>query len=269
MLGKIQQRHLMILLSAFAVFICYIDRINMSVAIIPMAEEFGWGPQMQGTVLSSFFVGYLLLQIVGGTLADRYGAKVVLGTGVLLWSLFTMLTPLAASFGLGILILNRILMGMGEAVTFPSIYALLARWVPASERARAMGAINSGIPLGTVFALLATPLIVRVYGWEWAFYSFGLIGIIWFFVWQKLASSQPADHTNITAKELAHIQSEGEPSKAETAPPILSLLKSPAIRAIMVAHFCNNWSLFLLLTWLPTFINKGLGVDYASVGMFT
>ncbi|MFT6693151.1 MAG: ACS family sodium-dependent inorganic phosphate cotransporter, partial [Neolewinella sp.] len=123
MLGKIQQRHLMILLSAFAVFICYIDRINMSVAIIPMAEDFGWGPQMQGTVLSSFFVGYLLLQIVGGTLADRYGAKVVLGTGVLLWSLFTMLTPLAASFGLGILILNRILMGMGEAVTFPSIYA--------------------------------------------------------------------------------------------------------------------------------------------------
>ena len=151
MFAKIQQRHLMILLSAFAVFICYIDRINMSVAIIPMAEEFGWGPQMQGTVLSSFFVGYLLLQIVGGTLADRYGAKVVLGTGVLLWSLFTILTPLAASFGLGILILNRILMGMGEAVTFPSIYALLARWVPSSERARAMGAINSGIPLGTQY----------------------------------------------------------------------------------------------------------------------
>ena len=269
MFAKIQQRHLMILLSAFAVFICYIDRINMSVAIIPMAEEFGWGPQMQGTVLSSFFVGYLLLQIVGGTLADRYGAKVVLGTGVLLWSLFTILTPLAASFGLGILILNRILMGMGEAVTFPSIYALLARWVPSSERARAMGAINSGIPLGTVFALLATPLIVQSYGWEWAFYSFGLIGVVWFFAWQKLASSQPSDHLNITAKELAHIQSEGEPSKTETAPPILSLLKSPAVRAIMVAHFCNNWSLFLLLTWLPTFINKGLGVDYASVGMFT
>jgi MFS family permease len=269
MFAKIQQRHLMVLLSAFAVFICYIDRINMSVAIIPMAEEFGWGPQMQGTVLSSFFVGYLLLQIVGGTLADRYGAKVVLGTGVLLWSLFTILTPLAASFGLGILILNRILMGMGEAVTFPSIYALLARWVPSSERARAMGAINSGIPLGTVFALLATPLIVQSYGWEWAFYSFGLIGVVWFFAWQKLASSQPSDHLNITAKELAHIQLEGEPSKTETAPPILSLLKSPAVRAIMVAHFCNNWSLFLLLTWLPTFINKGLGVDYASVGMFT
>lgn len=269
MFKKVPQRHLVILMSAIAVFICYIDRINISVAIIPMSEEFGWGPQIQGTVLSSFFVGYLLLQIAGGKLADRFGGKVVLGIGVLMWSLFTILTPISASFGIAILILNRILMGMGEAVTFPSIYALLARWVPDSERARAMGAVNSGIPLGTVFALLATPWIVQTFGWEWAFYSFGIIGILWFFVWQKLISSTPVDNPNISSGELAHIQSEGEPSKIDKAPPLKILIKSPAIRAIMVAHFCNNWSLFLLLSWLPTFINKGLGVDYASVGMFT
>ena len=130
MFAKTQQRYRLVSLSMLAVFICYIDRINMSVAIIPMAEEFGWGPQMQGMVLSSFFVGYLVLQILGGTLADRFGGKVVLGTGVVLWSLFTVLTPLAASFGLTILIINRVLMGMGEAVTFPSIYSLLARWIP-------------------------------------------------------------------------------------------------------------------------------------------
>jgi MFS family permease len=248
MFKKVPQRHLVILMSAIAVFICYIDRINISVAIIPMSEEFGWGPQIQGTVLSSFFVGYLLLQIAGGKLADRFGGKVVLGIGVLMWSLFTILTPISASFGIAILILNRILMGMGEAVTFPSIYALLARWVPDSERARAMGAVNSGIPLGTVFALLATPWIVQTFGWEWAFYSFGIIGILWFFVWQKLISSTPVDNPNISSGELAHIQSEGEPSKIDKAPPLKILIKSPAIRAIMVAHFCNNWSLFLLLS---------------------
>lgn len=104
-------------------------------------------------------------------------------------------------------------MGMGEAVTFSSIYALLARWVPGSERARAMGVINSGIPLGTVFALLITPLIVQKYGWEWAFYSIGLIGIVWFIAWRKLASSQPTEHRNIKATELAYIQSEGKPIK--------------------------------------------------------
>ena len=269
MFAKTQQRYRLVSLSMLAVFICYIDRINMSVAIIPMAEEFGWGPQMQGMVLSSFFVGYLVLQILGGTLADRFGGKVVLGTGVVLWSLFTVLTPLAASFGLTILIINRVLMGMGEAVTFPSIYSLLARWIPQSERARAMGFINSGIPLGTVVALVVTPIIVQAWGWPWAFYLFGALGIVWFFAWQKYVTSEPGKHPDISPEELAHIQSEGEPTKAEGAPPLWKLIKSPAIVAIMVAHFCNNWSLFLMLTWLPTFINKGLGVDYASVGWFT
>ena len=269
MLRQIPRRYSLVSLSMLAVFICYIDRVNMSVAIIPMAEEFGWGPAKQGTVLSSFFVGYLLLQILGGTHADRFGGKVVLGLGVILWTLFTLLTPIAASIGLSILILNRILMGMGEAVTFPSIYALLARWVPISERSRAMGVINSGIPLGTVFALIVTPMIVEAYGWPWAFYSFAILGFIWAVVWFRVTTSKPDQHPRISAQELAHIQADGEPSKTESAPPLLKLLKSPAILAIMVAHFCNNWSLFLLLTWLPTFINKGLGVDYASIGYFT
>jgi MFS transporter, ACS family, solute carrier family 17 (sodium-dependent inorganic phosphate cotransporter), other len=97
-------------------------------------------------VLSSFFVGYLLLQVAGGLLADRFGGKAVLGAGVLLWSLFTVLTPPAAYLGLTALIITRVLMGMGEAVTFPSIYTLYSRWVPLAERARAVALANSGIP---------------------------------------------------------------------------------------------------------------------------
>ena len=91
--GQQSRRVHVALLAFLAVFICYIDRVNISVAIIPMAEDLGWGMQQQGTVLSAFFAGYILLQVVGGRLADRYGGKAVLGTGVVLWSLFTMLTP--------------------------------------------------------------------------------------------------------------------------------------------------------------------------------
>lgn len=269
MLRQLQQRHLLVSLLMLSVFICYIDRVNMSVAIIPMAEEFGWGPAMQGSVLSSFFVGYLLLQIPGGTLADRFGGKVVLGLGVVLWSLFTLLTPMAAAVGLSILIINRVLMGMGEAVTFPSIYALLARWVPLSERSRAMGFINSGIALGTVFALIVAPMIVQSYGWQWVFYSFGAIGFIWAIFWYRHTASRPDQHPRVSPEELSHIHSQLQHDTTESAPPLTRLLKNPAMLAIMVAHFCNNWSLFLLLSWLPTFINKGLGVDYSSVGYFT
>ncbi len=263
------RRTVVVLLSFLSVFVCYMDRVNISVAIIPMAEELGWTPQTQGTVLSSFFIGYLLLQIVGGRLADRFGGKIVLGAGVLLWSLFTVITPPAAYLGLGVLIATRIAMGMGEAVTFPSIYSLYGRWIPLSERSRAVGFSNSGIPLGTVFALVLTPYIVAALGWEWAFYLFGGLGVLWFAVWQPNVTSDPANHPRISPEELARIQAEAPVAAAGSSPTVATFLGSVSVWAIVVAHFCNNWSLYVLLSWLPTFVNKGLGVDFAAVGWFT
>jgi ACS family sodium-dependent inorganic phosphate cotransporter len=103
-----RHRYTLVLLCFCATFICYIDRTNISVAIIPMAKQFGWGPERQGTVLSAFFAGYLLTQVLGGRLADRFGGKLVLAGGVILWSLFTIVTPLAASLGFSVLILARV-----------------------------------------------------------------------------------------------------------------------------------------------------------------
>lgn len=268
-LAGLPQRHTVVLLSFLAVFVCYIDRVNISVAIIPMAEDLGWDRGTQGLVLSSFFIGYLMLQIGGGYLADRLGGKLVLGAGVLIWSLFTVLTPPAAFLGLAVLILARIGMGMGEAVTFPSIYSLYGRWLPLSERSRAVGLTNSGIPFGTVFALIMTPYIVEAFGWEWAFYLFGAVGVLWYLAWQRLATSRPEGHPAISAAELAHIQNgRGDGDSDAPAPPWYGFLKHRAVWAIIVAHFCNNWSLYVLLSWLPTFVNQGLGVDYKSVGWF-
>jgi MFS transporter, ACS family, solute carrier family 17 (sodium-dependent inorganic phosphate cotransporter), other len=263
------RRYHVVLLSFLAVFICYIDRVNISVAIIPMAADLGWNLQTQGLVLSSFFLGYLLLQVVGGQLADRFGGKAVLAAGVLLWSLFTILTPPAAMLGLGVLIATRILMGMGEAVTFPSIYSLYSRWVPLTERSRAVGLANSGIPLGTVFALVVTPYIVQAWGWEWAFYLFGILGAVWYAFWRRMVTASPADHPAISAEELAEIEAGATPKASTDHVPWKALMTSMPVWAIIVAHFCNNWSLYVLLSWLPTFVNKGLGVDYASVGWVT
>jgi ACS family sodium-dependent inorganic phosphate cotransporter len=264
----IPRRTVVVLLAFLSVFVCYIDRVTISVAIIPMAEDFGWSPRTQGTVLSSFFMGYLMLQIVGGRLADRFGGKIVLGTGVLLWSLFTVLTPSAALAGFGILLAVRVAMGMGEALTFPSIYSIYGRWIPLQERSRAVGLANSGIPLGTIFALVATPYIVERLGWEWAFYLFGAVGVLWFAAWQRLVTAEPCQHARIRARELALIEA-GAPTVAVGArPPLTTFLAHAPIWAIIVAHFCNNWSLYVLLSWLPTFVNKGLGVDYSAVGWF-
>ena len=262
------RRRWLVLLCFVAVFVCYADRTNISVAIIPMAHDLGWDKSVQGMVLSSFFVGYLLLQIVGGRLADRFGGKAVLTTGVLVWSLFTVLTPPAAMAGLWVLIAVRIGMGLGEAVTFPSIYALYSRWVPLGERARAVALANSGIPFGSIAALVLTPIIVVWLGWPWVFYLFGVLGLLWYLVWQPSVASTPQEHPHVGEEERALIERELGDSKP-VALPLLTFLRLPAVWAIVICHFCNNWSLYVLMNWLPTYFTEGLGVDYAAVGWFT
>jgi ACS family sodium-dependent inorganic phosphate cotransporter len=264
-----QTRYTMVGMCALATFICYIDRVNISVAIIPMAEEFGWDQGTRGLILASFFLGYLLTQIAGGWLADRYGGKLVLGVGVLFWSAFTIITPPAAFAGLALLLISRVGMGLGEAVTFPSIYSLFARWLPITERTRAIGLNASAIPLGTVFALVLTPIIVLALGWEWVFYLFGATGIVWYFFWRALASTEPQDHPRVTAQELQLIEA-GQSNADESQPPrIRAMLGSTAVWAIIVSHFCSNWGGYVLLSWLPTYFTEGLGVDFAAVGVAT
>jgi MFS family permease len=249
-----------------AIFLCYIDRVNISVAIIPMAKQFGWDKTAQGTVMSAFFIGYLLTQIAGGWLADRFGGKPVLAGGVVVWSLFTALTPPAAAGGFAALIAARIGMGVGEGVSFPSIYSLFSRWVPAQERSRAVGLVFSAIPLGTVFALTVTPWIVIHFGWPWAFYSFAALGVFWVAIWQAQVTSSPEQNPRVSPAELRQVQ--GDAGAASTRPPLSALLGSTAVWAIIVCHFCNNWSGYVLLSWLPTYLNERLDVDLASVGLF-
>ncbi|MFT4563866.1 MAG: ACS family sodium-dependent inorganic phosphate cotransporter, partial [Gammaproteobacteria bacterium] len=131
----------------FGTFICYIDRVNISLAAIAMQDQFGWSDTTKGYVLSSFFIGYMATQVAGGALANRLGGKIVLGFAVLWWSVFTILTPPAAFVSLGILIVTRILMGFGEGMAFPSMYNLYGRWIPAAEKSRIVAVTFSGISL--------------------------------------------------------------------------------------------------------------------------
>jgi ACS family sodium-dependent inorganic phosphate cotransporter len=251
-----------------ATFVCYIDRVNISVAIIPMARDLGWDVATQGAILSSFYIGYLLMQIGGGRLADRYGGKLILGLGVLIWSLFTIITPAAAFMGLFALFAARIGMGLGEAVTFPSIYSLVTRWFPHDEKVKAVAFNASGIPIGTVFALIVTPLIVLYLGWEWAFYLFGAVGVLWYLAWNRLVTADPESHPRISETERAYLAERAQTSGvAGEAPPISTFLKNKAVWAIIVAHFCNNWTLYVVLSWLPKYVNEGLGVAFAAVGV--
>jgi MFS family permease len=265
----IPERFKLVFMSFLAIFICYIDRVNISVAIIPMQQQFGWSEAQVGIVFSSFYFGYMFTMILGGYLADKYGGKYVLGLGVLAWSLFTFLTPIFAYQGFFAIFLIRVLLGLGEGVAFPSIHSLYARWIPFTERTRVIAITNSGISAGTVFGFAVTTIIITMYSWELVFYLFGLLGIIWSFFWFKGFSSMPSENKKISNDELSKILNEAPSSENVKKVPFKNLISNLPFLAITVATFCNNWVLFTFISYMPKYVNSdisigGLGLSLES-----
>ena len=264
------KRYVLVFLCFCAVFVCYIDRVNISVAAISMQEQFGWSETVKGVVLSSFFIGYMIFQVPSGYLANRYGGKIILGVAVLWWSLFTILTPVAASTSLPLLIVVRIMMGLGEAAMFPSAYNLFGHWVPLTERSRAVSLLLSGAPIGTVFALATTGWLVTAHGWPSIFYVFGLAGVVWAYFWFYKAYSKPEDHPAISDSEKV-ILGECQPIKGGNSDviPLHRLLSMSPVWALIINHFCSNWGIYMLLAWLPSYFKKVQGISIEYVGLYS
>jgi len=247
--------------------ICYMDRINISVTAPMIMKELGWDEAALGIILSSFFVGYTLLQIPGGWLADRFGGKLILSCGVLWWSLFTLITPLARSVtGMAAF---RTLMGLGEGVNFPSIQSLTARWIPAGERSRVMGFILSGISVGNIIAFPLATWIMLTLGWRYVFYVFSVFGFIWCAFWIRLAANRPEEHRTISTAELAYIQANRPPVASAKRVPWKDLLTRSPVWALIINHFCVSWGFFMFLTWLPTYLVKAHGFSIKEMGIYS
>ena len=244
-----------VFLCGAAVLISYLDRTNISVAAIPMQAQFGWTETAKGWVLSAFFVGYLAFMAASGALANRYGGKIVLGGAVLWWSIFTALTPPAALVSFSTLIAARIALGIGEAAVFPASVNMIGRWVPAANRSRAVALFTSALSVGTMISLPVTGWLVRDHGWPMPFYAFGALGLIWAVVWFTTVSSGRSPDV--------------EPPTADRAIPWGRLLRSRAVWAIIINHFCSNWALYVLLAWLPSYFKTTFNVSLANAGLLS
>ncbi len=264
-----EKRHNIVFLCFCAVFVCYIDRVNISVAIIPMQEAFGWSDTIKGVVLSSFFVGYMIMQAPSGWLTNHIGVKIVLGLAVLWWSLFTILTPIAAFLSLPILIAVRIAMGLGEAAMFPATYGMFGYWVPESERSRSVSFLLSGIPLGTLFALTTTGWIVTRFGWPYVFYIFGFLGIIWTTIWYFKSTNYPYEYPGISDREKNLLGTLNQNQHETKTIPWREIFSHKAVIVLFINHFCSNWGLYLLLAWLPSYFRDVQSLSITSAGIYS
>ncbi|XP_020219290.1 ascorbate transporter, chloroplastic [Cajanus cajan] len=262
------KRWVVVLLCFAAFLLCNMDRVNMSIAILPMSQEFNWNSATVGLIQSSFFWGYLLTQIIGGIWADKLGGKVVLGFGVVWWSIATVLTPIAARLGLPCLLIMRAFMGIGEGVAMPAMNNILSKWIPVSERSRSLALVYSGMYLGSVTGLAFSPLLIQKFGWPSVFYSFGSLGSIWFAIWLSKAYSSPKEDPDLGAEEKKLILGGNVSKEPVSVIPWKLILSKAPVWALIISHFCHNWGTFILLTWMPTYYNQVLKFNLTESGLF-
>ncbi|KAM7511974.1 hypothetical protein LguiB_010849 [Lonicera macranthoides] len=261
------KRWLIVLLCFSAFLLCNMDRVNMSIAILPMSKEFNWNSATVGLIQSSFFWGYLLTQIVGGIWADKIGGKLVLGFGVVWWSVATVLTPIAARIGLPFLLITRAFMGIGEGVAMPAMNNILSKWIPVSERSRSLALVYSGMYLGSVTGLALSPTLIHNFGWPSVFYSFGSLGSIWFALWLSKAHSSPKEDPNLSPEEKRLILGGSVSKEPVSVIPWKLILSKAPVWALIISHFCHNWGTFILLTWMPTYYNQVLKFNLTKSGL--
>lgn len=267
--GKLPKRHIVVAMGFLAMLICFLDRVSMSTAVLPMAEAHGWSATTKGWVLSSFFIGYLFAQIPGGWFVNRYGGRAVMGVSLIWWSIATILTPLAAMASLGALIAVRIAMGLGEAAVTPALYNLAARWLPERERSRSMTIMIGGIPAGTVVGLSLSGWMISAHPWPWMFYGFGLIGIVFAYFWYRYVFASPSVHPTISRGELELLRAGQALSDRETRGPVpwRNILSKAPVWALIFNHFCSNWSIYVLISWLPSYFSAFKTFGMAGVGL--
>lgn len=273
-MSVVPKRVIVIAMCFIAMAICYLDRVSMSTGIVPMADEFGWSNTTKGWILSSFFIGYVIAQIPGSWATNRYGGRIVLGVSLVWWSIVTFITPAAAMSSVGLLIAARVAMGIGEAAVTPCLYNLAARWMLPHERARSLVVMIGGIPVGTMTALLISGWILESYPWQVMFYAFGGLGLVFAFFWFRFIHGSPADHPHISADEKALLTG---PTAIASNPgtgtwsevPWKQLLRTPAVWALISNHFCSNWGLYVLLTWLPSYFKTFKDMGIGSSGLYS
>lgn len=222
-----------------AVFINYVDRGNLSLAAPLLKQEWGLSPTQLGVLLSSFFWTYTALQIPVGWLADRFNVSIVLGVGFLIWSLSTAASALATGFAT--LLVLRLCLGVGESVMFPATSKICAQQLPEEARGLANGLLCAAMHWGVALGTLGGGLLIARYGWRITFVAIGLVSLAWLPAWTRW---KPATLRATLAE-------------AQSTPSVWVIASKRAFWAASAGHFCANFLLYLLLTWMPYYLVQG------------
>lgn len=272
-----------------ATTINYVDRQVIGILKPTLVAEFGWGDErIYAAIIMAFQLAYAIGLALGGRFIDRVGLRIGFVCAVVVWSLaaaghavadrftglelpalvidaklgFATMTLGGAAAGFALM---RFMLGLGEAANFPAAIKTVAEWFPKKERAFATGIFNSGSNIGALVTPLIVPWITLFWGWEWAFISTGLVGVLWVFAW--LAIYRPPEaHPRLSRAELAYIQSDApEPPLAKVS--TASLLGHRQTWAFATGKLLTDPVWWLYLFWIPDFLSRAYDLDLKSIGL--
>jgi ACS family glucarate transporter-like MFS transporter len=259
----------------------YADRATLSIAGSALSKELSLDPVAMGYVFSAFGWSYVIAQVPGGWLLDRFGSRWVYAFSIIIWSLFTMMQGSIGFFGAGsavvVLFALRFLVGIAEAPSFPANARIVAAWFPGNERGTASAFFNSGQYFATVIFAPLMGWIAHDFGWRYVFYVMGAFGIVMGIAWIKTVYG-PNDHPDINEAEFDYIKEGGalvdldapKDARATDAGPkwahIRQLLGNRMMLGVYIGQYCINTLTYFFLTWFPVYLVKERGLSILQAG---
>lgn len=257
-------------LLGFGVLVNYFDRVNLSVSQEALHAAFGVSTVMFGYLLSAYSWTYALLQLPSGLLLDRFGIRRVGLVSILLWSVASF--GGAFSTGAAMFFASRLLLGIGEAPTFPGNAKAVGYWFPAKERSFATAIFDTGAKTSSAIGIPLLGIVLVHYGWRWNFAATGLISLAYLAMFYRYYRN-PSEDKALTQAERDFIARGGaqpeDSVKAAKGAPLGYLLRRRKVAGLALGFAAYNYTFYLLLTWLPSYISTAHHTSRLDSALYT
>jgi MFS transporter, ACS family, D-galactonate transporter len=257
-------------LLGFGVLVNYFDRVNLSVSQDALHAAFGISTVMFGYLLSAYSWTYALLQLPSGLLLDRFGVQRVGRISTILWSAASF--GAAASTGIGGFIAARLLLGIGEAPTFPGNAKAVGYWFPSQERSLATAIFDAAAKFASAIGVPLIGILLLHFGWRWSFAATGFISLGYFVLFYGLYRNPSEDKWLSHAERQFLLRGGAQPedrAKAAKGAPFWYLLRQKEVCGLALGHAAYNYTFYLLLTWLPSYLSTALHIDLLHSVLYT
>lgn len=267
---KGKRRWRIAILLGIGVLINYFDRVNLSVAHDALHASFGISNITYGYLLSAYNLTYAVCQIPMGYLLDKLGVKRIAGVGSLLCGISSLATAVAPS--VGALFSARFLLGIGESPIFPANSKAIGNWFPRHARSLPSSIFDSAAKLASALGVPIIGILLLHVGWRWSIAFTGLLTLLYYVAFVAIYR-EPEDDKHLTAEELAYIRATPTltESSHEEGPqlPFFTLFAEPKVLGLSIASCAYNYTFYLLLTWLPTYLSQALGINLLHSFLYT